>query len=101
MTGSTGWPRIGRAAYCVTTQADEFRREENPQLDSYLRASPQAESAPGTSQGGDTGSNPVGTTLLTGSRSRRPQAGACSGWRSGSTGGAGSSIGGGSSLGSG
>src|SRR6266542_3127072 len=49
MTASTDWPRIGPAVYCATTQEDELRREENPQVDKHLKASPQvAESAPGT-----------------------------------------------------
>src|SRR5215216_1704309 len=63
MTASTDWPRIGPATYGATTQEDELRREANPQLDEHLKASPQvAELAREPSQGGDTGSNPVGTT---------------------------------------
>jgi hypothetical protein len=54
--GTHNWPRIGPATYCTTTQEDELRREANPQLDWYLKASPQvAESVPGTLSSGDTG----------------------------------------------
>jgi hypothetical protein len=57
------WPRIGPAAYRTMTQEDGMRGEANSQVDGHLIASPQvAESSREPSQGGDTGSNPVGTT---------------------------------------
>jgi len=63
MTASTNWPRIGPAACRATTQENDLRREANPQLDEHLTASPQVvDPSREPSQGGDTGSNPVGTT---------------------------------------
>jgi hypothetical protein len=57
------WPRIGPAAYRTMTQEDGLRGEANSQVDGHLIASPQvAVSSREPSQGGDTGSNPVGTT---------------------------------------
>jgi len=58
------WPRIGPAAYRTMTQEDGLRGEANSQVDGHLIASPQvAVSSREPSQGGDTGSNPVGTTI--------------------------------------
>jgi hypothetical protein len=63
-TASTDWRRIGPAAYLATTQEDGLRREANVQVDSHFIASPQVVDPPREhSQGGDTGSNPVGTTM--------------------------------------
>jgi hypothetical protein len=69
------WPRIGPAAYRTMTQEDGLRGEANSQVDGHLIASPQvAVSSREPSQGGDTGSNPVGTTTKRTGKGTSPEA---------------------------